>query len=447
MSEIVILYTRFLSKIKLRYIYFALLSIVLSIGLPGLLNVDPNWVPIGSIDDIGENGYSYLQDTFSIPYKVSYNELTDTELNNSDALVLFTPSVDLTRDEVNYLHDRAIKNYPTIIIGPNFKSNARLKLLIQYLGGEIGDRIFDSRNNGGYSAAPKVVTTNGTEFTSIVPNAISYFWDDNETESLIHTYNSAFLSKCENCNDEYSIAIKAYNTIILTDSWMLRNNFTKYHPENLNVMKYLINELDGSISSLNINENNLKWVPLNHKGLEILIYHFFNTRFTISLLIFLAVILPLLLSFQSNFFSQNTRRSRNAYRRKIVERLELLHIGTQVVTPLSLEEKIMIRSGIDARVYGSHYLRKEVQDLSYYIRTEKLDKYLPISLLDYIEFIIKNKVEENFVWEVIRVTNSYIDKISEVARIGKDPSEILFKKNRRYEEESATNKTGGYEIW
>ncbi|MDH5402013.1 MAG: hypothetical protein OEZ01_09950 [Candidatus Heimdallarchaeota archaeon] len=434
MVDLVINYKQLIEELIVKRIMVTLFMTLLILILPGLLNLNPNYVPIGSIEDSSDWGYSNLAG--NITHKIS--NVVDMESNNaplsSNSLLLYlTPDNDLNQNELSKLTKLVEDNKNIMIIGINHKYLTNFKKIGQDYVNYDDDIIYDSTNNGGEAGIPSVIYE-GIEYKSVLPTAIgSYYFDDVYTDyydpnsvyisSILKTKNSAFSKTCyqnieniEYCKQEFTIGVKIKNTVIISDRYMFRNNYTNLYQQNINLFNRILRHQYPTVDNIIVDESKLNWLPYSRVGVSMFIKNIFNNLFFKFIFVVLIIFLPILMAMDSDLInSKRTTSGKTA--KRILQRLTSIHIKKLPGIPLTIEERKLMEEHLNVKRFGKYYLSGVAKDYLNYIIENNLEKSISTSILNDLQMLSNNLISDRIAWDIIHSTNIAIDSIKTMENI------------------------------
>ena len=422
MGKLSLSYKIWTQKFKPRFIFLSILSIILIFSLPGLLNLAENWAPTGSIDDIGDYGYSTAFDVIGETHNIHpiRSKFIDVKLKSSnELLVILTPENKFSAVELDFIQLRISANLPTLIVGSLSMGRTELHEIERHYFGLGADRIFDKINNANDVGLPLSQDNFGGEYVSVVPTEIHGGFQSED--QILSTFETSTSESCIRQNIEnptcfYSRTIIARNRqfMVFTDGWMLRNYYTRQFPQNTELLDVILNSFETTITDVYIDETHLDWIPINRDGFEISTRNLLVSDSIFFALLIFGVILPLLLSLNNELIGFTyTGVFGSGIGKKMFKRLDRIHTSRVVAVPLSLEERILTLENLEAKTMGRKYLSKIARELIIYLDENKLrDSFPAVNLNNLIQLSLAPMLETDG-WQIIGDTNQIIDLIAQ----------------------------------
>lgn len=395
-------------KIKLRFFVLSLISIILFFVIPGITNIYPTWAPFGSINDQSIVGFSDVADRLEgNGYSVErYVNPIDTfnDQNPKSALTFFADSFPENED---ILWRRYSENLPTFLIGDFGFSDI--------LPGYTGCKYLDY-NSSFHSIAHVAVNGqfNGKEYVSVVPRPIN-FLEEGGIIPLLAPKNPS----SEICADRYyelptpistPIAVKKGSLVFIADEFMLRNNFTRQYPQNLDLLPDILNQFYPEVDSLIVYEWNLNYMPVNKEGLQVVIE---KNEIGGSIVLFISLLLLLVFigGLGTGIFGGDTLIP--SFQNKLARRLERLHTKRIPAVPLSAEETLLLREHFMFRQSGADYFKRVALETLKFIHEEGLEPIVPQNLLLSLQDLAAYRRSPDVAWEILGKVRYILDIIEE----------------------------------
>ncbi|RMG37380.1 MAG: hypothetical protein D6732_06925 [Methanobacteriota archaeon] len=392
----------------MRYFFLAFISIIAFFVVPGIMDAYPDWAPYGSINDRSLVGFS---DTASqlehSGYSISrFLDPIETFANRDphSVLVFFPDSIPLSQSDVIVSRYRA--NLPTIIVGDYFPPID--------LETYIGCKYLDYESPFHSIAHVAVTGFNGKDYVSIVPKPIFNYGDNpDQITPLLVPKNPSY----EICSSSYyelpppiqePVAVKKGSVVVIADEFMLRNNFTRQYPQNLDLLPDILKSYFPTVNSLIVYERGLNYMPINKEGLRLTIE---KNSIGSALVIFIGIILlgVLIGALSTGLIDQNVPLS--GFQARLVRRLERLHTKRIPAVPLSTEESILLKEHFMYRESGADYFKRVAIETLRFISEEGLEELVPSNLIISLQQLAAYRYNPSVAWEILGKVKYILDVI------------------------------------
>ncbi len=401
---------------------FIILYFAISFGAlgPGFLNLNQSWVPYGSINDSTSYGYqtsaNYLHSIgiSTVRNVASLPVITE----NGKLLAYLNPKEDISKLELEYLIQRISTGLPTLIVSDNLNSFPNFRnLLNQFFVAPTSCRMYEhvdqvTLNRQAYPS----VFGQFAKFQGILPTALDVAGNSFVSPLLAVTQFNASCDSFADNNSTRLISVRTSSLIVLSDPWMITNNYTKFYPENLGFWNLVVNEFKSSlniqITSMVSAEYHLNYAPMNRESLQITLEKNFQNVFLVFILSIFTVGFPILLGIIFKMFSFDRREGRG---KQLKKRFMTLHTERLYAVPLTLEEKIITDEKIRVSISDRPtYLRETCSQLYDFIIQYKLEGYFNESLINELkDRTAATYVVDDVYWMTISKVNLIMDVLQE----------------------------------
>jgi hypothetical protein len=388
-----------------------------------VLPINSDWAPTRSIYNKNEYGHSNLRNVLlESNYQVSreHIDVTQTNLDENTLLVIISPELTYTQEEIEYLLESLDDGSYILLLGGSQivnKISSELNYPIRSIIGPIYDNESNAENNPSYPT----FTAQEDEYISVIPRAVIVTDTQNSDQQVFTTHNSSTSRVCieegESCNQSYTIGIadRSKNFALIADDWLLSNKFLGKFSQNENLLPNIINFINPDITQIIFDESHYKWAPLNKEGVEAIATNFLDyfegIEEVISIILISFFLIPLFISTSSGIFSDFTMFSgKEKISKRIGQRIKMLYLDDVPAVPLSLEEQFLIEEQLEMKHRGSKYFQYLAEKMFAYLAEEDILKQIPYELLQGLERMRIDVIPNNQAWQIIHKLNQTIDE-------------------------------------
>ena len=189
---------------------------------------------------------------------------------------------------------------------------------------------------------------------------------------------------------------------------MLRNNFTRQYPQNLDLLPDILNAYFPQVHSVVVYERDLNYMPINRESLQMVIE---KNNVGSALVLFIGILLfgILIGGLSTGLIEQSIPFS--GFQAKLIRRLERLHTKRIPAVPLSTEETILLKEHFMFRESGADYFKRVAIETLKFISDEGLEELVPTNLMVSLQNLAAYRYNPSVAWEILGKVKYILDVI------------------------------------
>lgn len=377
-----------------------------------------DYSPINSFSNTDAKGHSKVLNHLQQNFNVYQEHLDLTKYDNpTDSLIaIISPQRYFIGDEIDFLDKWMRRGGHVIITGTSkyvMDLIIDLELDVEVSEGKIVDFVAENENPNYVPVAFE--NELGNAFTAVAPYSIDYRVPSNAIE--LRTSSAAEKASCveirgENCYQQFTIGYTDLNRNygIFFDNWILRNFVVNAYPQNEFFIESVTQQFGGNINNIIIDESHYNWAPLNKKGVEVLFKNLKQSQYYPPIIFLFSVVLPLFLVLINGNLTTSKNKSGGKITSKLSERIDRLYLDKIVAVPLSMEEQLLIEENLELNARNKYYFQYVAIYYLDLINEKGINESIPTDLINALQFMKREIFDNQVCWEIIKITNYYIDE-------------------------------------